>query len=174
MALALLVLMALFEATLFPAPTEALLVAMALARRERAWIIGAIAALSSVAGGLLGYTGGRLLLGAFDEAGSVSRGASGQLAALAAAYRDNAFIALATSGYTPVPYLLYTSVAGAVGVPLPIFVAGSLVGRALKYLPIVGLVYLLGPAATRVLARHALPVAIGICALAALAWLVTR
>lgn len=173
-ALGLLTMMAVLEATIFPAPTEALLVAMALARRDRAWTFGAIATLASVGGGLLGYEGGRLLGDAFASPTAASAGHPARLAGLAAAYRDNAFLALATSGYTPVPYLLYTAVAGAVGIPMPVFVVGSLVGRALKYLPIVGLVYLLGPPATRVLARHAVPLAIGIGVIAALGWLVTR
>lgn len=173
-ALGLLTVMAVLEATVFPAPTEVLLVAMALARRERAWMFGVIATLASVGGGMLGYEGGRLLGGAFASPAGGSAGHPPQLAGLAAAYRENAFLALATSGYTPVPYLLYTAVAGAVGVPIPVFVAGSLAGRALKYLPIVGLVYLLGPAATRVLARHAVPLGIGIGVIVALGWLITR
>ncbi|GLC28220.1 hypothetical protein rosag_47330 [Roseisolibacter agri] len=47
--------MALLEATVFPAPTEGLLVALVLARRERAWWLGGLATTASVGGGLLGY-----------------------------------------------------------------------------------------------------------------------
>ena len=54
-------------------------------------------------------------------------------------------MALVTSGYTPIPYMLYTAIAGATHLPLPAFVLGSLAGRALKYAPISILTYFLGP-----------------------------
>ena len=53
--------------------------------------------------------------------------------AVAALYRDNAALALVTSGYTPVPYVLYGIVAGSAGIPLGTFVLFSAIGRGIKY-----------------------------------------
>ena len=154
--------LALLEATVFPAPTEAMLVALALARPRRAWWLGALAAVASVAGGVVNYHVGAAL---FDEVGRpllASYGLLARLDAVGGFYRDNALLALATSGYTPIPYLLYTLAAGALGVPLPTFVVGSLAGRALKYIPIAALAYFLGPAVRRVLDRVAIWVALAV------------
>lgn len=150
-----LVVLALLEATLFPAPTEAMLLALAIARPRAAWWLGLVAAVSSAAGGLVGYQMGFAL---YDEAARPlleARGLLDQIDTLGRLYRENAFVALASSGYTPIPYMLYTMAAGALGVPLGTFVVGSLVGRALKYAPLALVAYVLGPSARQVVERYA-------------------
>jgi membrane protein YqaA with SNARE-associated domain len=151
---AVLVVFALLEATVFPAPTEALLIALALGRPRRAWRLAALATVASVLGGLTGYQVGRTLFGEVARPLLTSYGLLKQLDTVANVYRDNALLALVTSGYTPIPYMLYTMAAGAFGIPLLPFVVGSLVGRALKYVPIGALVYFLGPAVRPVLDRY--------------------
>ena len=150
-----LVVLALLEATLFPAPTEAMLLALAIARPARAWWLGAVAAVASAAGGIIGYEFGATLFEEVARPVLASRGLLGQLDALGTLYRDNAFVALLSSGYTPIPYLLYTMTAGAFDVPLPTFILGSLAGRALKYAPLAALAYFLGPAARNYVERYA-------------------
>ena len=170
----LLVLMAFLEATVFPAPTEAMLLALAVARPRRAWWLGAVAAVASAAGGLIGYHVG---LAMYDEVARpvlAARGLLGQTDALGALYRGNAFLALASSGYTPIPYMLYTMVAGALEIPLGTFVGGSLVGRTLKYAPLAAAAYFLGPAARRVVERHAGRIAAVVVAALLVAFLLSR
>ncbi len=150
-----LVVLALLEATLFPAPTEAMLLALAIARPRRAWWLGAVAAVASAAGGIIGYELGLTLFEEVARPVLASRGLLGQLNTLGTLYRDNAFLALLSSGYTPIPYLLYTMTAGAFDVPLPTFILGSLAGRALKYAPLAALAYFLGPAARSYVERYA-------------------
>lgn len=152
---AVLLLLTLLEATIFPAPTEAMLLALCVSQPKRSWWFAALAAAGSAAGGLAGY-----YLGAFTfaEVGAPvldGLGFSERLPAVETAYRGNAWLALITSGYTPVPYMLYTMAAGAFSVPLGTFVVGSLVGRALKYIPIALLAWFLGPAVHRVAKRYA-------------------
>ena len=85
-------------------------------------------------GGALGY-----FLGAafFESLGRPVLEWSGGLAHLDSVgrlYRDHLFITLATSGYTPIPYLVYTMAAGVFRIPLASFLGYSLVGRGVKYL----------------------------------------
>jgi membrane protein YqaA with SNARE-associated domain len=150
-----LVALALLEATVFPAPTEAMLLALAIARPRRAWWLGGVAALASAAGGIVGYQMGLTLFTEVAQPVLAARGLLGQWEAIGALYRGNAFLALVSSGYTPIPYMLYTMAAGALDVPLPTFVAGSLVGRALKYAPLALLAWYFGPAARRLVERYA-------------------
>lgn len=152
---AVLALLAVLEATVFPAPTEALLIALCLGRPRRSWWLGALAAAASAIGGLAGYVIGA---GLFEPVGQpllASLGLMRHLEAVAAVYRDHAFTALVTSGYTPIPYLLYTMAAGAFDVPVAMFTAGAIAGRALKYLPLVALAYVVGPRIRPVLDRYA-------------------
>ena len=145
--------LALLEATVFPGPTEAMLVALTLARRRRAWLFAAVATAASAVGGVVGYQLGAAYFETVTRPLLASYDLLGHLDTVARVYRDNALLALATSGYTPVPYMLYTSVAGATDQPLLPFVGGSVVGRALKYVPIVALAYAFGPAVHRMLGR---------------------
>lgn len=151
---ALLALFAALEACLFPAPTEALMVALSLGRPRRSWRLAALAVGASLAGALAGYAIGRHFLA--DLAGAAPGGPAtlANVEALGRGYRSGAFWLLATSGYTPVPYLAYTTAAGAYGVPLLPFVAGALVGRALKYFLLGTLTFYLGPRIRALLAQH--------------------
>lgn len=56
-----------------------------------------------------------------------------RLGTLGRGYRAGAFWLLVTSGFTPIPYLLYTIAGGRVPCRLFPFLTGALVGRALKY-----------------------------------------
>lgn len=145
--------LALLEATVFPGPTEAMLVALTLARPKRAWWFAALATLASVVGGVVGYHLGASLFHEVARPLLDTYGLLGQADDAQRLYRENAMLALVTSGYTPIPYMLYTMMAGASGQPLAAFVAGSLAGRALKYVPIAALAYAFGPAVHRVLRR---------------------
>ncbi|HEX8360786.1 MAG TPA: hypothetical protein VF613_11780 [Longimicrobium sp.] len=140
---------AILEACLFPAPTEALLAALSLARPRRTWHLVASALGGSLLGSLLGYTMG------YHAQGNLEWAAAGaqRIEAIGGRYRDGAFWVLATSGFTPIPYLVYTIAGGAYGVPLLPFITGALVGRGLKYLLLGILVRALGPYLRQALAR---------------------
>ena len=136
--------LAVLEGTLFPAPTEALFVALVLGRQWRIGGLLALAVLGSTAGGALGYLMGSM---SFDEVGRpvLDRlGALPRLEQVGALYRENLFLALSTSGFTPIPYLVYTMAAGAFRVPLLPFLVYALIGRGLKYLVLGAVTYGVG------------------------------
>lgn len=168
-----LVMLALLEATVFPGPTEAMLLALTLGRPRRAWWFAGIATTASVVGGVIGYQLGARLFA--EVAGPVlaTYGFMEQMDAVQRVYRDNMMLALVTSGYTPIPYMLYTMMAGAAELPMAPYIVGSFTGRALKYFPIAALAYLFGPAVHRVLRRHG-GIAVVLVVLAILGWLVLR
>lgn len=150
---ALLFLFAVVEGCLFPAPTEALYAALALARPRRAWALAALAAAGSVVGGVVGWTFGAALFERVGRPVLDSYGLLPRVDAVTALYRDNAALALVTSGYTPVPYVLYGIVAGVAGIPLGTFVLFSAVGRGLKYAILGLLASVAGPPIRRWLIR---------------------
>jgi len=166
--LGILVALALLEATIFPGPTEAMLVALTLGRRERVVWFAGVATCASVVGGVAGYYLGSSVFVDFIQPLLESYGLMRYVDTVSRVYADNAMLALSTSGYTPIPYMLYTSLAGATSQSLATFVLGSFIGRALKYLPIAALAYLLGPRVHWVLRRYgprvALVIAMGLAA----------
>jgi membrane protein YqaA with SNARE-associated domain len=166
---ALLFVFAVVEGCLFPAPTEALYAALALARPRRAWALAAVAAAGSVAGGVVAWTLGRY----FEETlarRSLAQPSWGHAASvLAGEYRENAALALITSGYTPIPYLLYGLTAGAAGMPLGTFVLFSAIGRGLKYAVLAAVARAAGPALRRWMDRSLLAVIAVVTVVAALA-----
>lgn len=167
-----LVALTLMEATFFPAPTEAMLLALCVSQPRRAWWFASLAAVGSVAGGLIGYQLGAEMFARVGRPVIEGLGLSEFLPDVANAYRTNSWLALVSSGYTPIPYMLYTMAAGAFGLPLATFVLASLIGRALKYIPIALAGSVFGPSVRRVLSRYAEWIGLLVTALlvAAVAW----
>ena len=150
-----LVVLTLLEATFFPAPTEAMLLALCISRPRRAWWFAGLAAVGSAAGGVIAYYLGAAMFAQIGEPLLAWLGFSEYLPDVADGYRDNAWLALVTSAYTPIPYMLYTMAAGAFAVPLGVFVVASVIGRALKYAPIAVAGAIFGPSVRRLLLRYA-------------------
>lgn len=157
---ALLFVFAMVEGCLFPAPTEALYAALALARPRRAWVLAGVAAAGSVVGGTIGWTFGAALFERVGRPVLVSYGLLERVDAVAALYRENAALALVTSGYTPVPYVLYGIVAGSAGIPLGTFVLFSAIGRGIKYAILGLLASVAGPSIRRWLIRSRVRLAV--------------
>ena len=167
-----LVVLALLEATVFPGPTEAMLVALTLGRRQRVVWFVALATGASVVGGVAGYYLGATVFADFVRPLLESYGLTKHIDSVGRVYAENMLLALGTSGYTPIPYMLYTSMAGDAHLPLPSFIFGSFVGRALKYVPIAALAYLLGPRVHWALRRYGAIAAAVVVALLALYFIV--
>ena len=171
--LLILVVLALLEATVFPGPTEAMLIALTLGRPRRAWWFAGIATLASAVGGVIGYHLGAMLFEEVAHPVLAAYGFTAHAETVQRVYRDNMMLALVTSGYTPIPYMLYTMTAGAASLPLGSFIAGSIVGRTLKYVPIAALAFVFGPAVHRALRRYG-RVTVIVVVVAFLAYLLLR
>ncbi|MGB0514527.1 MAG: YqaA family protein, partial [Wenzhouxiangellaceae bacterium] len=120
------------EATFFPIPPDVMLAPMVLARRSRAWALALLTTVASVIGGVVGYLIGwlglELVWPLLERTGQVD------------AYR-HAVEAFETwgiwfvivVGFTPIPFKLITIAGGALVMPLPGFVIGSVVGRGARF-----------------------------------------
>jgi membrane protein YqaA with SNARE-associated domain len=60
-------------------------------------------------------------------------------------YQANAFLALFTAGFTPIPYKIFTIAAGVFRVGIPVFIVASVLGRAGRFLLVALLLRFLGP-----------------------------
>ena len=121
------------ESSFFPVPPDVMLIPMALARPDRAWIFATWCTITSVAGGLLGYAIGAVL---YDSVGHwliQLYGYGDKVEAFREAYaRWGAWIIL-LKGVTPIPYKIVTITSGFAGYNFILFVLLSFVARGMRF-----------------------------------------
>ncbi|MGX0975212.1 membrane protein YqaA with SNARE-associated domain [Roseovarius sp. MBR-51] len=132
------------ESSVFPIPPDVLMIPMILARPNRAWLIAAVALVSSVLGGLLGYAIGAF---AFQEIGQPILDALGKgdaMTAFSERFNDFGFWAVLTAGVTPFPYKVITIMSGWTGMPLGVFIATSILARGIRFCLVAALLWKYG------------------------------
>jgi len=128
------------EASFFPIPPHPLLGLMCLAAPHRAIHFAAVATISSVLGGLLGYAIG---WGLYDSVGAQLLAVLGMTESfpVAACYlREFGTEIIMIKGATPIPFKLLTITAGFIHMPILPFLWSSLVSRSISFM-IVGLLF---------------------------------
>jgi membrane protein YqaA with SNARE-associated domain len=151
-------LLAFVEASFFPIPPDVLLMAMCLGKPKRALLYGAVCTAGSVCGGMPGLYIGMTLwqsLGVAAECPEYGGGAwlfeyvpsftCASFAKVQGLYEENAWMALFTAAFTPIPYKVFTIAAGVFGIGLGTLVTASLIGRGARFFGVAGLIYFFGP-----------------------------
>lgn len=121
------------ESSFFPVPPDVMLVPMALAKPQRAWIYAGVCTLASVAGGLLGYAIGALL---YDSVGHwliQLYGYGDKVEAFRASYAQYGAWIILLKGLTPIPFKIVTITSGFAGYNLGLFVLFSLITRGGRF-----------------------------------------
>lgn len=132
------------ESSFFPIPPDVLLIALALAIPKKSFRFAAIALVGSISGAFLGYyigwglyqTVGAPIIEFYNVVDQFNR--------VGAMYNNNAFLAIAISGFTPIPYKVFTIAAGVFKVNLAILFFASLVGRAGRFFLVGALIWKFG------------------------------
>lgn len=131
------------ESIFFPIPTDIMLAPMTQARPQMWWRFALLTTVFSVLGGLVGYALGIWLL----EAVLPMIEAAGKREAYDLTqdwFARYGFWAVFLAGVTPIPFKVFTVSAGAAGMALLPFFIGCLVGRAVRFFAVAGLVRLYG------------------------------
>lgn len=142
------------EATLLPIPMEAVLAPYMQLRRDIMWRIATIALAGFLTSALMGYGIGALF---FDELGAplIARmGWQAEYDEMAAFLEAHGFWAMLAVGVTPVPTQLAMIGAGALGVPLFLFVPAMFVARGVRYYGTALLIWIYGDRVVRWFARR--------------------
>lgn len=132
------------ESSFFPIPPDVLLIALAISIPAKSFRYAGIALAGSVLGAFLGYYIG---WGLYESVGAgiiQFYDVEQQFLRVGEMYNDNAFIAIAISGFTPIPYKVFTIAAGVFKVSVPVLVAASLVGRAGRFFLVGALIWKFG------------------------------
>lgn len=121
------------ESSFFPVPPDVMLIPMALARPDRAFVMAAWCTATSVAGGLVGYAIGALL---YDSVGAwliQLYGYGDKVESFRAAYAEWGAWIILLKGLTPIPYKIVTITSGFAGYNLALFVVFSIIARAGRF-----------------------------------------
>jgi membrane protein YqaA with SNARE-associated domain len=121
------------ESSFFPVPPDVMLIPMALARPDRAYVMAAWCTATSVAGGILGYAIGSLL---YDSVGTwliQLYGYGGKVESFRAAYAQWGAWIILLKGLTPIPYKIVTITSGFAGYNFGLFVLCSIVARGGRF-----------------------------------------
>ncbi|CEG06831.1 SNARE associated Golgi protein [Afipia felis] len=121
------------ESSFFPVPPDIMLIPMALARPQRAWIYAGVCTVASVAGGVLGYAIGSLL---YDSVGQWLIGLYGygdKVDAFRASYAHYGAWIILLKGLTPIPYKIVTITSGFAGYDIWLFILLSAITRGARF-----------------------------------------
>lgn len=127
------------ESSFFPIPPDVVVVPMVLANRERAWRIAAICTVSSVLGGLFGYSIGYLLFETLGKQLIAFYGYTDGFDKFNALYAEYGAWVILIKGFTPIPFKLVTIASGVAHYNLLMFTLLSLITRGARFFLIAAL-----------------------------------
>jgi len=155
-ALTALFLLALAEASFFPVPPDALLIALCMGAYRKWAKFALICSLGSVVGGILGYYIGHSAYELVGEkivafTASISGTQPDELLRQAQYWFNEKEMygmkvgawAVGIAGFTPIPYKVFTIASGFFEMPLGIFIIASAISRSLRFFVVAGIIGML-------------------------------
>jgi membrane protein YqaA with SNARE-associated domain len=133
------------EASFFPVPPDVLLLALGLGRPRRSFWFAAVCTAGSVIGGLAGYAIGIFLFESVGRSLLELYGALEGFEHVRELYRRHDAWVVFISGFTPIPYKVFTIGAGACSINVAVFVLASLLGRAGRFFLVAAALWFFGP-----------------------------
>ncbi len=120
---------AFMESSFFPVPPDILLIPMVIAKPRRWFTYVCLCTLGSLLGALLGYAIG---WGLYETAGHwiiATYHLEETMVLVSQRYEENAFLAIFTAAFTPIPYKVFTISAGLFHIHIATLLVASLAGR---------------------------------------------
>jgi len=153
-ALPALIIISFAESSVFPVPPDILLIAMTVAV-PALWLRYAFyCSAASVLGGMFGYLIGLKFMDVVGNQILALYHLQEKFDKIGDLYREHEAWAVAGSGFTPIPYKLFTIAAGAFKIDFPTFVFASTLGRAARFFLVSALIYKFGPAIKELIEKY--------------------
>jgi membrane protein YqaA with SNARE-associated domain len=145
---------AFIESSFFPIPPDVLLIALCIGRPAQSYRFALICTVGSVLGGLGGWVIGKaawhVVQGLFIPF-VFSQATFDHVQRL---YQGNAFVAILTAAFTPIPYKVFTVAAGVFDVGLTTLLVASILGRAGRFFAVGTVIYLFGARVRTLIDRY--------------------
>jgi membrane protein YqaA with SNARE-associated domain len=132
------------ESSFFPLPPDIMLVPMALANRQRAFLLALWCTFASVLGGMLGYGIGLWFYGTIGHWIITTFGGAGAVETFRHAFAEYGMWIILIKGATPVPYKIITILSGFSGYNFVAFVGLSIITRFVRFGIVAALIYFFG------------------------------
>jgi membrane protein YqaA with SNARE-associated domain len=142
------------ESSFFPIPPDVILVPMSLARPKRAWFYAGLCTICSVAGGIVGYGIGLLLLDTVGKWLIDLYGYAARMEDLQHSFDTYGAAVILLKGLTPIPYKLVTIVSGMMKYNFPLFVLLSIITRGARFFLLAGILNKFGEPIKRAMEKH--------------------
>jgi membrane protein YqaA with SNARE-associated domain len=135
------------ESSFFPIPPDVLQIALSAGKPKRAFWYATVSLVGSVLGALLGFLIGYVFWAATrDFFFNYVPGFSPKLfETVSGYYADNAFLAIFTAAFTPIPYKIFTIAAGVCQISLLTLIVASIIGRGGRFYLVAAIMYFFGP-----------------------------
>ncbi len=135
------------ESSFFPIPPDILLIALALSVPTKAFRFALVCSVASVLGGMVGYGIGWGLWASFKPVffDYIPGFTEERFLYIEGLYKEYDFWIVFAAGFTPIPYKIFTILAGVTGINFPIFILASALSRSARFFLVAGLIYKFGP-----------------------------
>ncbi len=145
---------AFIESSFFLIPPDVLLLALCVGSPKRSFWFALVCSAGSVLGGMFGYLVGATAwhaLQGFFIPYVFSQELFDKVQVL---YQGNAFVAVLTAAFTPIPYKVFTVAAGVFDVNFWTLVSASFIGRSARFFLVGGFLYFFGPPVKALLEKY--------------------
>ena len=142
------------ESSFFPIPPDALLIALVLGARKKAFKFAANCTIASVFGALLGYSIGYFIWWSGDHQFSnvamfffnnIPGFSTKLFYSVKSMYDQWNFWIVFTAGFTPIPYKVFTISGGAFQINIFLFLLASILSRGARFYLVAFLIWKFGP-----------------------------
>lgn len=162
------------ESSFFIVPPDVILIALCSARKGLGYArLALITTIFSVLGGVFGYIIGATVFAYIGQPIVDAYHLQTEMETVRTAFQNNAFLAILTAAFTPIPYKIFTISAGLFSVNIWVLIAASIVGRGTRFYLVAYLTHKFEQHAKEVLIKHVNSisvVAIGVVLLLAIAF----
>jgi membrane protein YqaA with SNARE-associated domain len=142
------------ESSFFPIAPDVLLIALAVAKPQRAFHYALICSIGSVLGGCLGYLIGWQFMASVGGKIVELYGLGNKMQQIESLYNQYDAWAVGIAGFTPIPYKVFTIAAGVFKINFFVFMLASLVSRSTRFFIVGSLIYLFGPKIQKFIDRY--------------------
>jgi membrane protein YqaA with SNARE-associated domain len=121
------------ESSFFPIPPDFFIFPLVMRKPERWFKMALIVTISSVVGGLFGYLIGFVFFEFLGKPLIAFYHLENQIQVVGNLFKQNAFLAIFTAAFTPIPYKVFTIAGGLFQINLFSFVIASILGRGGRF-----------------------------------------
>jgi len=155
-------LLSLAEASFFPIPPDAMLLPMAIARRDKAWRLAFLCTAGSVIGGLIGYGIGMFAMATLGQWIVETYHLQSAFQAFHDGFNKWGVWIVLAKGLTPIPFKLVTIASGVAELNLLAFTLAAAVTRAARFFLVAALVRKFGEPIREFVEKHLTWVALAV------------